>query len=100
MPGITVSDVATLFACQTLLFGPAAGPLETVVIQSINETTRVVTLTADQLQRGGYGIELATAFLELRTMLTRRGPMLTLSLMSVVRIASASALGFVDFARL
>src|SRR5262245_7300083 len=42
---ITVSDVTTLLAGQTLLVGPA-GALETVVIQSINPATRVVTLTA------------------------------------------------------
>ncbi|MGH8066277.1 MAG: phage tail sheath C-terminal domain-containing protein [Candidatus Entotheonellia bacterium] len=44
---IAISDVATLIPGQTLLVGPVAGPLETVVIQSINATTRVVTLTAN-----------------------------------------------------
>lgn len=40
---ITVSDVTTLSAGQTLLVGPA-GALETVVVQSINPGTGVVTL--------------------------------------------------------
>jgi len=44
---ITVSDVSTLRVGQTLLVGPAAGPLETVIIQSIDTTTGVVTLTAN-----------------------------------------------------
>src|SRR5439155_14352041 len=44
---ITISDVSTLRAEQTLLVGPAAGPLETVIIQSIDTTTSVVTLTAN-----------------------------------------------------
>ncbi|MGZ9233912.1 MAG: phage tail sheath family protein [Anaerolineales bacterium] len=44
---ITVSDVATLAPGQTLLVGPIVGPMETVVIQSINLATRVVTLTAN-----------------------------------------------------
>lgn len=44
---ITVSDVATLIPGQTLLVGPTGGPMETVVIQSINLTTRVATLTAN-----------------------------------------------------
>jgi phage tail sheath protein FI len=44
---ITVSDVSTLGSGQTLLVGLVAGPMEGVVIQSINPTTRVVTLAAN-----------------------------------------------------
>jgi uncharacterized protein len=51
---ITVSNITTLMAGQTLLVGPAIG-LETVVIQSINPATRVVTLTAPLVTAKGMG---------------------------------------------
>lgn len=44
---ITVSDVSLMTSNQSLRVGPAAGPLEPVVIQSINPATRVVRLTAN-----------------------------------------------------
>src|SRR5262249_17744024 len=51
---ITVSNITTLTAGQTLLVGPS-GSLETVVIQSINPATRVVTLTAPLVAAKGIG---------------------------------------------
>ncbi|HEY3282021.1 MAG TPA: phage tail sheath subtilisin-like domain-containing protein, partial [Armatimonadota bacterium] len=44
---LTLNDVSTLGTGQTLLVGPAAGPLETVVVQSIDAVTGVVTLVAN-----------------------------------------------------
>ncbi len=52
---LTISDVTALSIGQTLQVGPAAGPLETVVIQSINPVTRVVTLAANLVAAKAIG---------------------------------------------
>ena len=51
---ITISDVATLAPGQTLMVGPL-GSLETVNIQSINVTTRVITLVAPLVTNKAIG---------------------------------------------
>lgn len=51
---ITVSDVTTLLAGQTLQVGAPAS-LETVTIQSINLPTRVITLTANLVSAKAIG---------------------------------------------